>query len=400
MAEHILVTKNPLKGRFDYPLDDFNMDIASKARRFHESSQQYQKTPLVELQHLAKHIGLAGLYIKDESYRFNLNAFKGLGGSYMMASYIAGKLGKRVDELSFDALASGEVREQLAGITFISATAGNHGRGLAWVAKQWGVNMKIYIPKLATPAKVEAIRKEGAECIVIGDNFDLTFAMARKHAAENGWVLIQDTTFDGYRQLPLWCMQGYTTSALEAHEQFCKLEEAPTHIFIQAGAGGFAGSIAGFFRSICGKERPFIVVLESDQADAMRRTAEADDGTIHYVRDELDTISAGLACGEPSSVGWEVLRDNVDAFIACDDIVTVRGMRVLGNPLRGDRQVISGESGAIGLGAVCALMTNPVHAGLAEKLHLDANSRVLCFNTEGDTTPDQYRKIVWDRSEL
>lgn len=343
MPERILVTTNPLKGRFDAPLDDFNMDIARKARSFHESNVQYRETPLVELKNLAERIGLAGLYVKDESHRFGLNAFKGLGGSYAMASYIADRLGKSVSDLPFEKLASDEVRKRLDGV--------------------------------------------------------MTFAIAQKHAAENGWVLIQDTTFDDYRQFPLWCMQGYTTLAFEVYERFRALKEKPTHIFIQAGSGGLAGSVAGFFRSVCGKEQPFIAVVESDQADAMRRTAEADDGAIHYVRGGLDSVSSGLACGEPCSVGWEVLRDNADTFLACDDTVTVRGMRVLGNPLRGDGQIISGESGAAGLGVVYALMSNPRHADLAKKLRLDANASVLCISTEGDTTPDRYRRIVWEGDE-
>ena len=188
-------------------------------------------------------------------------------------------------------------------------------------------------------------------------------------------------------------MQGYGTMGLEAFEQ---LEEKPTHIFLQAGVGSMAGAIAGLFASLYGEDRPTVVIVEPNKADCVFRTAQANDGKLHFVTGDMDTIMAGLACGEPCSIGWNVLRDYADHFISCPDYVAAKGMRILGNPAGKDDRVVSGESGASCFGCAAEIMTNPELAHIKEQLGLNENSRVLFFSTEGDTDRQNYRSIVWD----
>ncbi|MEG0091931.1 MAG: diaminopropionate ammonia-lyase, partial [Oscillospiraceae bacterium] len=200
--------------------------------------------------------------------------------------------------------------------------------------------------------------------------------------------------WDGYEDIPKWIMQGYTTMALEAHRQLEGIK--PTHIFLQAGVGSFAGAITGFFADIYGAERPIITIVEPNKADCIFLSAQANDGTRHFVTDDMSTIMAGLACGEPNTISWEVLKSCCDFFISCPDFVAAKGMRVLGSPTGQDARVISGESGAVTAGLVAAIMENPDLAQLKEKLKLNKNSRVLLFSTEGDTDKENYRKILWD----
>ena len=210
-----------------------------------------------------------------------------------------------------------------------------------------------------------------------------------------GWVLVQDTAWDGYEEIPGWIMEGYTTMAAEATEQL--QGEKPTHVFLQAGVGAMSGAICGYFASLYGdNERPIITIVEPDQADCIYQTAKANDGKLHFVTGDMNSIMAGLCCGEPCSIGWNVLRDHADHFISMPDAIAAEGMRILGNPLNGDPKVISGESGAATLGFVAEVLRNPELAELKNALQLNSDSRILCFSTEGDTDRENYRRIVWD----
>lgn len=364
-----------------------------RIRDFHRSFPMYKPTPLVSLPETAGCLGLGNVYVKDESFRFGLNAFKVLGGSYAVGKYLAQRLGRDIGEVSYEMLISPEVRAKLGDITFVTATDGNHGRGVAWTARQFGHRSVVYLPKGSAAERLNRIRAEGAKAEITDGNYDETVRLANRMASENGWVIVQDTAWEGYEDIPKWIMQGYGTMGLEAYEQ---LEEKPTHIFLQAGVGSMAAAIAGLFTSIYGKERPVIVIVEPNRADCLYRTAKANDGQRHFVTGSMDTIMAGLACGEPSSIGWGILADCADHFLSCPDYAAAKGMRILGNPASGDRRVISGESGAAAFGCVAEIMTNPGLSQMKERLGLDENSRVLFFSTEGDTDRENYRAIVWD----
>ncbi|NFN87634.1 diaminopropionate ammonia-lyase [Clostridium sporogenes] len=398
MSKNIKWKNNTMKREADKASVEFlGEEEIKKARDFHQSFSQFTKTPLVNLDNLAKHLGVAGVYVKDESYRFGLNAFKVLGGSFSMGKYLAKRLGKDISEVSYEKLTSEEARKKLGDITFITATDGNHGRGVAWTATQLNQKSIVYMPKGSSLTRLENIRKEGAKASITEFNYDDAVRLAASQAKENGWVMVQDTAWEGYEEIPTWIMQGYGTMASEALEQLRELNvEKPTHIFVQAGVGSLAGAVQGYFASVFKDECPTTVIVEADEADCLYRSAVAGDGKPRAVTGDMPTIMAGLACGEANTIGWEVLKSYSSTFVSCPDWVSANGMRMLGNPIKEDRKIISGESGAVTSGLLNAIMTNDDMEELREQLKLDANSRVLLFSTEGDTDPDKYRKIVWN----
>ena len=373
----------------------FGPDTAEKARRFHRSFPEYKETPLVELHALAKQLGVASIHVKDESFRFGLNAFKVLGGSYAIGNYISKKIGEDLSELPYEKLVSPEVREKLGSITFVTATDGNHGRGVAWTAGRLQQKCVVFLPKGSAEERLRNIQALGAEASITDLNYDDTVRHALACQKQFGWALVQDTAWPGYEEIPGWIMEGYTTIASEIREQL--QGEKPTHIFLQAGVGAMAGAICGYFTALYGDaDRPIITIVEPDQADCLYRTAKANDGRLHAVTGDMRSIMAGLCCGEPCTIGWEILRDHVDHYVSVPDSVAAKGMRVLGNPLPGDDRIISGESGAATMGFVTEVMTSPELTDLRQQLALDSESRILCISTEGDTNSDNYRRIVWD----
>lgn len=393
MREEFKVVQYERKSGPKYNLDFLNLESAKKVQSFHASFPVYKETPLVELKHTAKSMGLGNIYIKDESYRFGLNAFKVLGGSYAIGNYLAKRLGKSITEMPYEKLVSGEIKRELGDITFVTATDGNHGRGVAWTAKQLQQKSVVYMPKGSAEERLMNIRAEGADASITDLNYDEAVRLANSQAEQKGWVMVQDTAWEGYEDIPGWIMQGYGTMGYEAYMQ---LPEKPTHIFLQAGVGSMAGAVAGFFSSVYGGDRPIITIVEPNKADCIYKTAEAADGKLHFVTGDMDTIMAGLACGEPCSIGWNVLRDYADNFISCPDYAAAQGMRVLGNPEPGDTKVVSGESGASAFGCIAEIMRDKTLVELKNKLKLDENSKVLFFSTEGDTDKENYKSIVWD----
>ncbi|BDR79783.1 PLP-dependent lyase/thiolase [Clostridium tetani] len=377
--------------------DFISDEVINKVRNFHRSFPEYEVTPLHKLDNLAKHLGVKDIFLKDESYRFGLNAFKVLGGAYAIGKYLAKKLDIDTSEISFEKLKSKEVKEKLGDITFVTATDGNHGRGVAWAANRLRQKSIVYMPKGSSQIRLENIRKEGAEATIIDGNYDDAVRLADKMAKKYGWIVIQDTAWEGYEDIPTWIMQGYGTLIHESIEQ---LERSGinnvTHVFLQAGVGSFASAIQGYLASKFGEERPITVIVEPDDAACIYKSAKVNDGKPHIVTGDMPTIMAGLACGEPNSIGWEILRDYSDGYLSCPDYVSARGMRILASPLRGDNQIISGESGAVGVGVISLLMERDYYKELREKLDLNKNSRVLLISTEGDTDPGKYRNIVWD----
>ena len=368
---------------------------ARKARTYHESFPQYCATPLQKLSALAEQLGVQGIYVKDESYRFGLNAFKVLGGSYAIGRYIAERLGIPLSELTFEKLTSAKLKEQLGDITFISATDGNHGRGVAWAARQLGQKSVIYMPRGSARERFDNIRREGADVTITDLNYDDAVRKADEDARENGWVLVQDTSWPGYEDIPRWIMQGYTTLSLEIFEQLGDIR--PTHIFLQAGVGSFSSSAAGFFAQAYGKDhRPAVTIVEPDAADCIFRTMKAADGQLHPVKGDMNTIMAGLACGEPVTVGIDVLRSYADFFISCPDSAAADGMRILSSPAGEDARIISGESGAAAFGACMEILMREQLQPLKEKLGIDRYSVLLFISTEGATDPVNYRNVVWN----
>ncbi|MBQ1528015.1 MAG: diaminopropionate ammonia-lyase [Lachnospiraceae bacterium] len=369
-----------------------------KALSFHKSFPQYNVTPLAGLKGMAGYLGLSSVFVKDESYRFGLNAFKVLGGSFAMAGYIAKETGKDVSEMTYGYLTGEELKKDFGQAVFFTATDGNHGRGVAWAAARLGQKAVVHMPKGTTKARFDNIKKEGAKVTIEELNYDDCVRLAAKEAAETEHgIIIQDTAWEGYEEIPSWIMQGYGTMVSEADRQLKEAEAAPpTHVFVQAGVGSLAGAVVGYFSNLYPDNPPKFVILEASAAACLYEGAKAGDGNPRIVEGDLQTIMAGLACGEPNTIGWDILRNHADAFLSCPDPVSAKGMRMLSAPVKGDPRVISGESGAVGMGVLSSIMTDPEYEQLKKGLGLGGDSRVLMFSTEGDTDPEKYAKIVWE----
>lgn len=373
-----------------------NEEVANRALNFHKSFPQYKETPLRDLKNLAESLGIKKIFVKDESYRFGLNAFKVLGGSFAIGNYISKRMGIDISELPYERMISDEVKEALGDVMFTTATDGNHGRGVAWTANQLRQKCRVYMPKGTAQERLLNIRKENAEVDIYDYNYDECVRLADKYANENNGIMVQDTSWEGYEEIPRWIMQGYMTMAYEAFNQMKADGVLPTHVFLQAGVGSMAGAVTGFFANMMADNKPVITIVEPHKANCLYRTASADDGELHIVTGDMDSIMAGLCCGEPVTIGWPVLAANADYFLSVDDAYAAHGMRVLGNTLGDDDKVISGESGAVTAGVVSKLMTVDALKEFKDTIGLDENSVVLCISTEGDTDQEGYRRIVWD----
>jgi len=372
------------------------LELPRKIRSFHRQLPGYRMSPLKGLSNLAARLGLGGIWVKDESARLDLQSFKVLGGSYAIYRLIQKRLGLEGQELSFTELTNGTIREKLGDITFAAATDGNHGRGVAWSAAQMGFRSVIYVHKLTSQGRIQAIENSGARVVVVDGNYDDAVRQVYQDAQRNDWEVVSDTSWDGYEDIPKWVMQGYTTMLSEAQEQLAAQGlSQPTHIFVQAGVGSLAAATIGFYHNLFGDSIQTCVV-EPTKAACLYRSALAEDGLPHTAEGDLDTIMAGLACGEPNPIAWEILKDRTDYFAICPDYVAAMGMRVYGVPLRGDPPVISGESGAVTLGALMYIMQHASARAFREQLGLGMDSHVLLINSEGNTSPDDFRYVVWE----
>ena len=369
------VVENDLRKKTDVP-EEYSASVMQEVLSFHESLSDYEQTPLCRLSSYAASRGVGDVLVKDESHRFGLKAFKGLGGTYAMSRMLA------------------ERGADPADMTFVTTTDGNHGRGVAWAAQQLGQNAVIYMPKGSAQERVDAILNLGAECIVTDMNYDDTVRLTMQHAQQHGWEVVQDTAWEGYTKIPTWIMQGYATLADEAVEQMREMGVTPTHVLLQAGVGAMAGGVLGYLVDVYSPQNLHSIIVEPDKADCIYRSGVK--GDIVNVGGDMATIMAGLACGEPNPLGWEILRNCATQFISCQDSVAALGMRVLGNPYGNDPRIISGESGAVGLGVLAAVHYHPQRQSLMEKLALNKDAVVLVISTEGDTDVKHYREVVWE----
>ena len=365
---------------------------AQRVRGYHASIPGFEQTPLRALKNLSAGLGVKGFYVKDESFRLGLNAFKALGAGYAMGKWIGERLGIADEALTFDRLVRDEAKMRLGRITFVCATDGNHGRGVAWMARLMGQDCVVYLPKGTAPQRLKNIQACGARAEILMMNYDECVALAAQNADKYGWALVQDTAFEGYEKIPAWIMQGYLTMAGEAIEQM--QDTVPTHVFLQAGVGSMAGAASALLARHYGDRKPLIIITEPDKADCIYRTARQ--GSLQTVGGDMDTIMAGLACGRPNPAAWAVLNQTTDYAVSCPDWVAAWGMRLLGNPQGDDPRITSGESGAVTAGLASALTQREDLAWLKSLLRLDSDSVILCFSTEGDTDQESYRRIVWE----
>lgn len=382
-------------------LSYFTAQELQTVREFFRSVPQYRETPLVSLPSLAKALGVGGVYVKDESHRFGLNAFKGLGATYAIARLLCDRLGLDREAPDFAALTAPHHKEKLRNLVFVTATDGNHGKSVAWAASLFGCKARVYMPKGSKASRVEAIRAINNTPVEVTDlNYDDAVRLAADWAKQNGQQLVQDTGTADYWQVPRDITLGYTVMAAEAAEQLAHEygQAAPTHVFLQAGVGSMAGGVLAYLVQHFAEQPPIATIVEPDTVACIYESVKAGTGEPVAIGGNPETIMAGLNCGEPNPLIWPVLRDYAAFFAACPDWVTQQGMNTLAHPLPGDRRVISGESGAVGLGLLQALCSLPELQSEKERLGLHSTSQVLLFSTEGDTDPAYYREIVGEES--
>ena len=372
---------------------DFAQLAATNARRFHETIPGYQRTPLHTLPALGGHLNLQALWLKDESQRFGLNAFKGLGASYAVARLLAKRLELDQEDLSFGQLTTPAARAELKEIVFASATAGNHGRGLAWMAQQLGCRCVIYLPAGATPSRVANLENHDAEVTVTDVDYDDSVRLISEQANDNGWLLVQDTAWEGYEEIPRAIMQGYLTMISEAFDQL--QGQVPTHVLIQLGVGSFAAALQGYLVERFGDERPKVIAVEAAAAAKGCLSIEAGGDDPIVLDESAETVLVTIACCEMSPLGWPILRDHTDYLCAAPDWVGAHGVRLLSNPIDDDPRIVAGATGAVTAGLVVALCDPEVATPELDSVGLTAESRVLVFLTEGATDPVAYRKAVW-----
>lgn len=396
---YISLVQNEHKSKGKGP-EFLSLSATRTAHRIHQELPAYQATPLARLDKMAERLGVKAVFVKDESRRFGLNAFKGLGGLYALTRLVCRELGHDVERVSFADLLKPGLQEKVRDMVFVTATDGNHGKGVAWAAGQLGCEAHVYMPAGSSKLRAQAIRGAGrAEVTILETGYDDTVRYAAKMAREHGWYLVQDTSWEGYEEIPSWIVQGYTTMAEEACLQLEAQKLRPTHVFVQAGVGAMAGGVVGYLANRYEEKRPAFGVVEPESIACIYESAGVDDGAPHAAAEQAPTIMAGLNCGEPCTITWPILRDFADWYLKCPDFVSAYGMRLLAAPEDGDPRVVSGESGAVTVGLVNVIAGKAEYRSLKKTLGLDEDSVVLCFSTEGDTDPVHYRQIVYEGKE-
>lgn len=349
----------------------------------------FASTPLHDLAGLAGEQGLGAIWYKDEGGRFGLGSFKALGGAYavlrQLQKAVAAIHGLRPIDVSSADLLAGKHAEIVSRITVTCATDGNHGRSVAWGASLFGCACVIYIHAGVSAGRAQAIATYGARVERTGGNYDDSVRKAQQDATAHGWIVISDTSYPGYLEIPRDVMQGYSVMAAEALRQ---CPEKPTHVFVQGGVGGLAAAVLAYLWEK-DSDRPIFVVVEPDQADCLYRSAEA--GRPVVVEGALDTIMAGLACGEVSQIAWDILSVGADAFMTITDDSAADLMRCLAQTVGSDPAIVAGESAVAGLAGALLAHRDPK---VAAELKLDAQSRILVFGSEGATDPAVYERIV------
>ena len=348
----------------------------------------YAPTPLVELPALARSLGIGAIHYKDERGRFGLRSFKALGGAYAVANVLRKRVAAATgrNDIGSRDLLSGEFASIVGQATVTCATDGNHGRSVAWGARLFGCRCVIFVHEHVSQGRRDAIAKYGAEVREVKGNYDDAVRHAAATAKAEGWTVVSDTSYPGYRDIPLDVMHGYGVMAAEIEQQ---MAEPPTHVIVQAGVGALAAAVCASFWQHWGERRPRFVTVEPVHADCVYRSVEA--GRPVVVAGTLDTVMAGLACGEVSELAWEILHGGVNVAAAIGDEYALQAMRRLASPAGGDSPIVAGETGGAGLGVLLAARDDD---HLRQVLALDADSRVLLLGSEGDTDPAIYREVV------
>ncbi len=345
----------------------------------------YHPTPLHRLDAIAGQVGVDGIFYKDEAQRFHLKSFKALGGAFAVARQLEKRILQETGEIaSIDDLLENRYRDIVENIVISCATDGNHGRSVAWGCQMFGCDCVIYVHRDVSEGRKQAMGSFGAEVIRIDGNYDASVKQADRDANTHGRIIVSDTSYPGYMEIPLDVAIGYTVMLAEAVEQM--QDAIPTHVFVQAGVGGLAASVCAYFWELWGEQRPRFVVVEPEQANCLQQSAAS--GKPVAVEGDLDTLMAGLSCGEVSLQAWRILESGADDFMTVSEDSVVPCMRLLAN---NDPAIEAGESAVAGLAAAIASRED---AQMAAKLGLDSSSQIFVIGTEGATDPALYRQLM------
>ena len=324
----------------------------------------YKTTPLITLNKLSKELNLKNIYYKDENKRFDLKSFKALGGAYAVEKVTQGN----------------------KDIVVATATAGNHGRSVAWGARRLGLKCKIFISEFVSEARGQAMADLGADVIKVKGNYEKSLIECIKQSTENSWQIVQDVAWKEYMLVPKYTMAGYSVMMREIVDQINN--EKITHVFLQAGVGGMAGAmIAGIARYL--DNIPITIVVEPDSAACVMESIRT--GKVEKIDIKRESLMGGMSCGEVSLVPWEILKHSVKHCISLPDDDIGKTMKLLGNSCFSDQQIIAGENSAPG---VISLIASCEDQNVKEKLQLDQNSNVLIIGCEGDTDKEMYQKLI------
>jgi diaminopropionate ammonia-lyase len=385
-----MLIHNERASRIAYPetlRDIMNMDAARESGRWLAHWDQISRgfTPLWSLPDAAASLGVADVRLKDESMRSPLGSFKALGAPVALMRLII-RLHQAEIALDPQRLVEGRYADLLTGLTVVSATDGNHGKSLAAAAQALGCRCVIVLHANVSVERERSIASFGAEIVRISGNYDESVAHAARLASVNGWHVVSDTSYDGYETIPRDVMQGYGVISSEVIEQ----SPVPfTHVFLQGGVGGLAAGVASYFWERHGANRPVFVVVEPEQADCLYQSALQ--GRAACATGTVDSVMAGLACGETSPLAWTFLQPCIDYFMTIADDDAIAAMRSLSRGSVRDAPLVVGESGAAGFAGLTALARHPESC---RALGLSAASRVLVIGTEGATAPDAYETLV------
>lgn len=347
----------------------------------------YAPTPLLQLESLAGALGLRTIHYKDEGPRFGLGSFKALGGAYAAAHVLQREI-ERLEGMPvvLSAIREAAHADQTGNMTLVSATDGNHGRSLAWGCQRFGAQCRIYIHREVSENRAEAMRQFGADVIRIDGDYDDSVRTAKEDADENGWFVVSDTSWEGYTDPPKDVMAGY---GVMVHEITSALAQAPSHVFLQGGVGGLAASVAAALKQHWGDDSPRVVVVEPELAACLFASASQGTATTFHIQEE--TMMAGLSCGEPSPIAWQILREEASDFVTIPDSVVAPTMRLLGRPTGSDPAVVAGESAVAGLAALITIACSPE---LRKAIGIDQSSTPLVIGTEGATDQEIYNQIL------
>ena len=380
--------KNAKKNKSSYPEElksVLNKEDCKSAYEEIKTWDNYSPTPLLSLENIATEIGLKDIYFKNESGRFGLGSFKALGGTYGVLKFIHNQLKQEIgNEVTFDKIKNGDYKNLISKYTVTTATDGNHGRAIAFGAKIFGCKCQIFVHSQVSNGRQEAMEKLGANVVRILGNYDESLNVCKKEAFKNNWHIISDTSYEGYTKYPKYIMAGYTVMAQELDKQF-KNKLIPTHVFLQAGVGSFPASICSYLWQKYNSNMK-IIIVESELAPCLIKSAKNNKMVSHNIIEE--TIMAGLSCGEPSLLGWQILDQSVDHFITINDELIPKTMKLL---FKNKPQIEAGESSVAGLAGLLDLMKKE---DIIKSTGLNKESIVLLFGTEGATDPDIFRSII------